>query len=174
MKSALLIVDVQNGVFNAPRRPHEADAVVERIAELIAAERHRESLIVAIQHETRGLVEPGTWEWQVVGNLRIRSGDTFVSKSTPDAFLGTDLERVLLAHGVETVMICGYASDMCIDRTAYRAAGLGFQVVVVGDAHTTRDKTYLDAKRIREHHNFILSLHPAVRVVDHAELLARI
>ena len=173
MRTALLVVDVQNGVFNAPRRPHEADAVVERITELVAAERLRESLIVAIQHEARGLVEPGTWEWQVVGNLRLRSGDTYVGKSSPDAFLGTDLERVLVAHGVETVMICGYASDMCIDRTAFRAASLGFRVVVVGDAHTTRDKTYLDARRIREHHNFILSLHPSVRVLDHAELLAR-
>lgn len=172
MKSALLVVDVQNGVFHAPRRPYDADRVVERIAELIAAERQRRGLVVAIQHEARGLAEPGSWEWQLIDALDIRTGDLIVRKSSFDAFLGTELEHELHARGIETVAICGYASDMCIDRTAFRAAGIGFQVTVVADAHTTRDKPYLDAKRIREHHNFILSQHPAISVLDYAEILA--
>jgi len=64
--------------------------------------------------------------------------------------------------GIERLVVMGYASEICVDSTVRRAVGLGYEVVLVADGHTTHDKPHLDAERIRQHHNCTLGLSPAV------------
>ncbi|WP_256672324.1 isochorismatase family protein [Pseudomonas sp. ANT_J12] len=84
------------------------------------------------------------------------SADYFVRKTTPDSFLKTDLESVLVESGSSHLVVCGYATEFCIDTTVRRAAALGYDVTVVSDAHTTHDKAHADAAQIIAHHNATL------------------
>lgn len=80
-----------------------------------------------------------------------------VGKRTPDSFLNTELGSILEQHDVKHVVVCGYASEFCVDTTVRRAAANGYSVTLAADAHTTHDKPHAIAATIREHHNQTLS-----------------
>jgi nicotinamidase-related amidase len=57
-----------------------------------------------------------------------------VTKRHHGAFARTELESLLKAHGVETVVICGVSTSVGVESTARQGTGLGFAFVVVEDA----------------------------------------
>ncbi|SMF31498.1 cysteine hydrolase family protein [Pseudogulbenkiania subflava] len=157
MKTALLIIDVQRGLFDDEPRPYEADAVVERINTLAGRTRAHGVPVVFIQHErASGNLAHGTESWQLERHLRTVPGDHFIRKTTPDSFLRTPLQALLEQHQINHVVICGYASEFCVDTTTRRAAALGYAVTLASDAHTTHDKAHASAAAIREHENATL------------------
>ncbi|HYD81071.1 MAG TPA: cysteine hydrolase family protein [Paucimonas sp.] len=158
MTTALIIIDVQRGLFDDEPRPYEADAVVGRINALAERARASGAPVVFVQHErAEGMLQYGSESWQLERNLIVKEGDVFVRKSTPDSFLGTPLAELLAARGAKRLVICGYASEFCVDTTTRRAAALGFPVLLAADAHTTHDKEHAGGRQIREHHNITLA-----------------
>ncbi|MCV2369477.1 cysteine hydrolase family protein [Roseateles oligotrophus] len=156
-KSALLIIDVQRGLFDAEPRPFEADAVVARINALAAKARAAGAPIIFIQHEREAsALTHGSDGWALERGLVVMTGDQLLRKTTPDSFLRTDLLALLQGFGCEHVVICGYATEFCVDTTTRRAAALGFSVTLAADAHTTHDKAHASAAQIRAHHNATL------------------
>ena len=158
MKSAVLIIDVQNSLFEPAPRPFEADEVVEQINKVISWARSNKHPIIFIQHEQNNTeIEYESTGWQLVSRLNQEASDYFVRKTTPDSFLKTNLHELLIELEVEHLIICGYATEFCVDTTTRRAAGLGYSVDLVSDAHTTHDKSHATGNKIREHHNNTLS-----------------
>ncbi|KGX03734.1 isochorismatase family protein [Burkholderia pseudomallei MSHR640] len=102
-------------------------------------------------------VVPGTPGWRLHAELTCADADWRIRKRASDAFHGTPLAAQLAAHGVDAVVICGYASEFCVDSAARRAALLGYRTTVVSDLHTTNDRAHLSAVQIVAHHNFIWS-----------------
>jgi nicotinamidase-related amidase len=157
MKSALLVIDVQRGLFDPDPRPLEADQVVDRINRLTDRARRANVPVVFIQHEYRsGNLEYGSDSWQLERRLVVHEEDTRLRKTTPDSFLRTELGPLLERWQTGQVVICGYASEFCVDTTVRRAAALGYRVTLVADAHTTHDKAHATARQIREHENATL------------------
>jgi nicotinamidase-related amidase len=163
MKTALLIVDVQRGLFESMPPPHEAVAVLERINLLSSTARQAGVPVVFAQHERDGSpLQYGAEKWELDKRLVIEARDVVLRKTTPDVFLRSDLLAHLAAWGTEELVICGYATEICVDTTARRASALGFAVRLVSDAHTTHDRQHATATQIRIHHNATL---PSVGVV---------
>ncbi len=160
MKSALLIIDVQSGLFFSEPRPYEADDVIQRINELSSLARANLMPVIHIQHEVESgnFMTYGSDSWQLPSALDVKSLDFKVRKTTPDSFLNTDLNEILTAHNITNVMICGYSTEFCVDTTTRRAAALGYSVQLISDAHTSRDKAHATADQIRKHHNAILPM----------------
>jgi nicotinamidase-related amidase len=157
MKKALLIIDVQQGLFDDAPRPFEADAVLDRINALTAKARAAGSPVVWIQHERpEGFLAHESESWQLQSRLVTAPGDKRLRKTTPDSFLRTPLQEWFTQWGTQQVVICGYASEFCVDTTTRRAAAQGFAVVLAADAHTTHDKDHASAAQIRTHHNTTL------------------
>ncbi len=157
MRQALLIIDVQRGLFDAAPRPFEADLVVGRINALTARARDAGVPVFLIQHENAGELQHGSGNWQLEPNLAVSASDTTIRKTTPDSFLGTGLQDLLTQHGIEQLVICGYACEFCVDTTVRRAAALGYPVILAADAHTTHDKAHATGAQIRAHHNATLT-----------------
>lgn len=155
MKSALLVIDVQQALFDETPRPFEADAVVERINTLTARARAAGVPVVFVQHEASDL-EYNSAGWQLQPGLQVEECDAKLRKTTPDSFLRTELEALLASWQTEHVVICGYASEFCVDTTTRRAAALGYPVTLVSDAHTTHDKPHATGEQIRRHENATL------------------
>lgn len=160
MNLALLVIDVQRGLFEPQPPPADADAVVERINTLSAKAREAGMPVVFVQHERAGDLDAESPGWALHPGLQVAEGDYRVRKATPDSFLRTGLDEVLSFCGVEGVVLCGYATEFCVDTTARSAAAHGYHVVLAADAHTTHDKAHADAAQIRAHHNATL---PAIR-----------
>jgi len=176
MSTALLIIDVQRGLFDESPPPLERDAVVARIDALAERARAAGSAVVFVQHErAEGRLAFGSDSWQLVADLKVEASDHKVRKTTPDSFLRTDLAAVLEGLEVSQLVICGYASEYCIDTTTRRALGLGYPVQLVADAHTTHDKDHASAAQIRAHHNATLpdltSFGPRARAVLAVEVV---
>src|SRR5260370_40213917 len=87
-KTALLVVDVQNGVVEgAPRR----DAVVANIGSLVEKARQEEVPVVWVQHTDKGLGR-GSDEWRIVSELAPDEAEPLVEKSYGDSFEDTPPE----------------------------------------------------------------------------------
>jgi nicotinamidase-related amidase len=173
MSVALLVIDVQEALFTP--KPALADPVVARINALAARARQAGVPVFFIQHETKA--EPlrqGSPGWALYHGLEFKQGDQTVFKTTPDSYLGTGLDERLRQAGVATVVICGYATEFCVDTTTRRSAALGYDVMLVADGHTTHDKAHADAAQIVAHHNATLpditSFGPKIRAVPAAEV----
>jgi nicotinamidase-related amidase/predicted O-methyltransferase YrrM len=157
MKSALIVIDVQHGLFENEPRPHEADEVVDRINALVARARGAGVPVFFVQHERQsGFLEFGSASWALQHRLDVQPSDFLIRKTTPDSFLRTELGTTLESLGVGRLAICGYATEFCVDTTTRRAAALSYEVVLASDAHTTHDKAHASAEQIRTHHNATL------------------
>lgn len=158
MKTALLVIDLQTGLFAEEPPPSEADAVIERINALAERARAQGDPVIFVQHE-----EPGTaWAfgaagWDLDPRVKVCDSDLRLRKTTLDSFLDSPLQSMLAAHDVDRLTVCGYATEFCVDTTVRRAAALGYSVTLVSDGHTTQDKPYLSAALIRRHHNETLA-----------------
>ena len=166
MKSAVLVVDVQTKVFDTEPKPFEAEEVVKRINHVTKKARAAEIPVVLVQHEVQGYLEYKSDGWKLQKNLIVEDNDIRVRKTSGDSFLRTNLEEILKSLEINNLIICGYASEFCIDNTTRRATGLGYTVQLVSDAHTTHDKEHLPAKKIREHHNITLSMGPTITAIQ--------
>jgi nicotinamidase-related amidase len=157
VSTALLVIDVQRALFDPEPRPFEADAVVERINTLTARARAADVPVVFVQHETpSGPLALGSDGWKLQANLKVEPRDAVVRKATPDAFLRTQLPELLGQWNIDHVVVCGCASECCVDSTVRRAAALGYAVTLVSDAHTTHDFPHATGEQIRTHENVVL------------------
>ncbi|QSX39546.1 cysteine hydrolase family protein [Shewanella cyperi] len=157
MTKALLVIDVQKLLFENGNPPHEAHAVIDRINSLSQQARDSDMPVIFIQHEQEGTpIARDSDGWQLATGLVAEEDDFRVGKSTPDSFNGTGLKSLLDELDVTELVICGYASEFCVDTTVRRALALGYPVTLVTDAHTTANKPHLDAASIIAHHNATL------------------
>lgn len=165
MKSAVLVLDVQTKMFTDHPRPFEADEVVKRINDVTTKARESGIPVLFIQTEVQGYLDYDSEGWSLERNLILGKNDLYIRKTTGDSFLRTELEDTLKSLNISDLIICGYATEFCIDNTTRRATGLGYTVQLVSDAHTTHDKEHLSAEVIRNHHNITLSMGPTITAV---------
>jgi nicotinamidase-related amidase len=135
--TALLVVDVQNGVVAGA---HERDAVVANIASLVEQARRERVPVVWVQHSDDGLAR-GSEDWRIVPELSPGDAEPLVEKSYGDSFEATTLETVLSGLGVGRLVVVGAETDACIRSTLHGALVRGYDATLVGDAHTTGDQT---------------------------------
>ncbi len=133
--SALLVIDVQNGVV---RQAHDRDAVVAAVATLVDKARAADVPVIWVQHSDDDL-PPGSEDWRFVPELVRRDAEPLVPKSYGDSFEDTDLESLLAARGVGRLFVSGAQTDACIRSTLHGAIARGYDATLVADAHTTED-----------------------------------
>ena len=157
MKSALLIIDVQQALCTGEWAAFDINPVVDRINELAAKARSAGAPVLFIQHEeTQGALQLGSKGWQLYERLAVNPNDIRIRKSASDSFHETELHALLQARGVGELVVCGLQSEFCVDSTVRRALSLGFPVVLVSNAHSTMDNGVLSAAQISAHHNATL------------------
>lgn len=135
--TALLVIDVQNGVVASS--PNRAE-VIANINSLVDKARAEDVPVVWIQHSDEGLVE-GSDEWQYVPELARRDDEPLVHKHYGDSFEDTDLESILAGRAVGHLVVTGAQTDACIRSTLHGAIVRGYDATLVADAHTTEDLT---------------------------------
>ncbi|MBZ6173407.1 cysteine hydrolase [Streptomyces olivaceus] len=140
-RTALLVIDVQNGVLAGA---HDRDGVIANIDTLVGRARAADVPVVWVQHADDELVRD-TEPWQYVPELVRRDDEPLVHKSYGDSFEDTTLEDVLAERGVGRVVVTGAQTDMCVRSTLHGAFVRGYDVTLVGDAHTTEDLTQFGA-----------------------------
>ena len=133
--AALLVIDVQNGVVAGA---HDRDGVIANINTLVSKARAEEVPVVWVQHADDQLPRDSE-SWQYVPELVRRDSEPLVHKSYGDSFEDTELEALLAERGVGRLIVTGAQTDACVRSTLHGAFVRGYDVTLVGDAHTTED-----------------------------------
>ena len=135
--TALLVVDVQNGVVAGA---HARDAVVANVGRLVEKARRELVAVIWVQHTDEQLVSGGE-AWRIVPELAPHDDEPLIAKRFGDSFEDTDLETVLSGLGVGRLVVVGAQTDACIRSTLHGALVRGYDAILVSDAHTTDDHT---------------------------------
>lgn len=157
-KLALLNIDLQNVfVEGSPIAAPDGLAVLERVNRLSAACRKAGVLVIHTAHVTRpdgsnlgvmaeiippvreGLINRGSSWAALHPRLEVQASDIVLEKPRFGAFHGTDLELILRARGVDSLILTGLTTIVCVDTTAREAAVRDFRVFVTSDGTATPD-----------------------------------
>jgi len=162
-KTALVVVDMQNG-FMLPEVGHApcamAHEIVPNINRLAAAVRSTGGTVIWIQtaytDETLtswstlyGMVGPkgtdkrrrslsvGGKGYELFAGLKVEPADLIVEKKRYSAFIqgSSNIEEVLRARGLDTLLITGTVTNVCCESTARDAMMRNFRTIMVTDAN---------------------------------------
>jgi nicotinamidase-related amidase len=137
LNTALLVIDVQNGVVKGA---YERNLVVANVSSLIEKARLERVPVVWVQHSSEQLPR-GSNDWQIVAELTRNDAEPLIEKLYGDAFENTNLETVLSRFGIGRLIVVGAETDACIRSTLHGAFVRGYDATLVSDAHTTGDHT---------------------------------
>jgi nicotinamidase-related amidase len=141
MSRALLVIDVQNEYFTGKLPITHPPGSLANILRAMDAAHEAGVQVILIQHtapqpETT-VFRRGSPEWELHPEIARRAHQVLIHKTLPGSFTGTELESWLRTHGVDSVAIAGYMTQMCCDTTARQAMHLGFKVEFLSDATGT-------------------------------------
>ena len=158
-RAAFLLIDMQNGFIDgaSPLCIAGAAATVPTCAHALAAAREHG---LAVFHVRRAYAADGSdveavrWEAWAEGGRPLSSadpmslacpselapapGEPVVVKPSWSAFFGTDLDALLRARGIGTLVLAGTTTPNCVRSTAYDGLARGFNVAVLRDATSSR------------------------------------
>ncbi|KKW81984.1 isochorismatase [Acinetobacter sp. AG1] len=159
-KLALLVIDMQNGLFKGNVNPHNVQLILSNINRLIEHQRLNEMPIIFIRHvgERGTPLDPECLNTQLIDDLQFDPlKDLVIEKKYPSCFKNTFLKELLDKLFVDEVLITGMKTEYCIDTTVRIASEYGYKVVLASDAHTTFDSAILNAGEMISYHNQILN-----------------
>ncbi|WP_044337130.1 cysteine hydrolase family protein [Rossellomorea aquimaris] len=158
MKTALLIIDVQNGMFTVNPPVCKGNALLKRIKRALGFAKNKNIPIIYVQHSgpKDSPLEKGTMGWNFHEDISPADGDIIVHKDTPDSFYRTNLQQKLRELNIDHLVLTGIQTEACIDTTCRRGFSLDFKITILTDAHSTFDKKEISAAQIISHHNEVL------------------
>jgi len=143
-KTALIVIDLQNGIVSLPL-VHPVTEVVSNARALADAFRSHALPVVLVNvagvapgrtEEPRRMISfPAEWT-DLLPELNQQPTDHTITKYTPGAFPKTGLEEHLRALGVTQVVLAGIATSIGVESTARQAYEIGFHVTLASDAMT--------------------------------------
>jgi len=144
MKSALLLIDIQNDYFENGTNLLVNSLQAAKNAELILKKFRAKGLpVVHIQHIANRHIAtfflPNTSGAEIHKIVKPLSTEKIIVKHSPNSFIGTELYEYLKTLQVEKLVICGMMTHMCVDATVRAAKDFGFSSVLIQDACATKD-----------------------------------
>jgi len=135
-RTALLVIDVQQGLFRKATPIYRAEALLENINTLVEQAHHFGVPVVYIQHSDKLALKKDSDDWQLHPALQLQNIDDIVHKQHGNAFEETNLSKILDARGVGKLVVTGLVTHGCVRATCLGARKLGYHVTLVSDAHS--------------------------------------
>ncbi len=134
--TALLLIDVQKGMFNKKIPAYGGTEVLANINALIEKAHAAGAPVFVIQHAGESIFVEGTEEWELHPGMHFSAGDQVIAKHKPDSFLGTPLQDHLKSKGITHVVTAGFVTHGCVKATSLGAVSRGWFPSFVGAAQT--------------------------------------
>ena len=142
IKTALLIIDIQNDYFEGGRKTLNNADKASLNAKLILEKCRLENIpVIHIQHinnrEGATFFIADTEGIYIHDNVKPLAEEKVIVKHWPNSFRETELLSYLQSLDIEGLIVCGMMTHMCIDTTVRAAKDLGFINLLIGDACAT-------------------------------------
>jgi nicotinamidase-related amidase len=151
--TALVLIDLQQGIVSRPGAPRPGVEVIRNAIRLAEKFRERGAVIalvrVSFSADRKDAVNtkvdapfqmsgplPPNWT-EILPELGPREGDLVITKRQWGAFYGTDLDLHLRRRGVQTIVLGGIATNFGVESTARDAFERAYQLIFVEDAMTS-------------------------------------
>lgn len=133
LKSALLIIDVQNANFPT----YNQDDFLANINNLRTKAYNAGQPVIYIQHCGRGDWEINTSTWQINGFVAPNDDDYVVYKTQVDGFTSEEFKNLIEELNVYKLIFTGTKTDLCIEQTIKSGYKEGYHLVLIEDGHST-------------------------------------
>ncbi len=149
MSRALLIIDIQRDYFPGGAFPLvDPDQAAAAARVVLDKFRAADEPVIHVQHLSSepdaSFMVPGTAGVQIHPLVAPVEGEPVITKAFPNSFRETNLDAVLEAGGIDSLVVAGMMTSMCVDATVRAAADRGLDVVVVSDACAAPDLKFHD------------------------------
>lgn len=159
-KTALVVIDLQDGIVNRDLNPYTGKEVVSNTNKLIDVVKEKGGFVVLVRVSTtdgkdmpnpktdlsgNNFVRPEGWD-EYIPELKGIDKAHYITKRQWGAFYGTDLDLQLRRRGIENIILCGISTGIGVDTTAREAYQRGYNQIFVEDAMTALSK---------EEHDFV-------------------
>ena len=149
--TALLVIDVQIGLFKKTLPVYQAADILANINALIFRARAAGIPVIYIQHCNDSFLLKDTPDWHLHPDLcPPTAGDLRIYKRHGSAFEDTPLEKELEARGVGALVVCGLVTHGCVRAACQDALALGYRLTLAADGHSSFSK---DAARLIDEWN---------------------
>jgi nicotinamidase-related amidase len=148
--TALLVIDVQQGLFRKSTPIYKADELLENINLLVDRAHGAGAPVFYIQHSDNRTLVKGSQDWQLHRGLQPQRMDSIIHKQHGNAFEDTNLDTLLKSKNITHLVIAGLVTHGCVKATCLGARQLGYNVILVTDGHSSYSK---DAGRLIEEWN---------------------
>ena len=166
-RSALLLIDIQEFYFPGGRSPlAEPEKAAQNAARLLVHFREEKLPVIHVRHNS----EPGGMISNIVKPL---PQEMIFSKDAVNCFAGTSLLDSLRSNRIDTLVICGMQTHMCVEAATRAASDYGFKCILIHDACATKDLKYSDRliKAEDVHYSTLVTLKNYATVVSVSEFL---
>jgi nicotinamidase-related amidase len=179
MKTALIIIDIQNDYFPGGKMELEGSLQASLKAKEVLTYFRKENLpVIHIQHFSirpgAAFFIPDTQGVEIHENVTPLAGEILIKKNYPNSFRDTTLLDHLKKEGIENLVITGMMTHMCVDATTRAAFDFGFTCTVLQDACATRtlklDDKIIPAEYV--HNAFLSALNSTYAKVIKADELS--
>ncbi|HEV8391885.1 MAG TPA: cysteine hydrolase family protein, partial [Dongiaceae bacterium] len=151
-KTALLLIDIQQGMFGPDEICHAPEKMLANASQLLNRARAAGVPVFYVQHceEAGAPLAHRSAGWQIHPQVAPRAGEPVTEKWACSSFYNTELDSRLRIAGIGRLVIAGLQTELCIDTACRVAQSLGYAVTLAADAHSTFDNSVLDARKIIE------------------------
>ena len=168
-KTALVVIDLQKGIVGRPCQPYDSNLVVKNASSIARAFRKNQMPVFLVRvtpsadmkDRLKPIIDPSAQtfsagnspDWaEIIPELGPEPGDFVITKRQWGAFYGTDLDLQLRRRNIDTIVLCGIATNFGVESTARFAYEYGYQQIFAEDAMSGRSK--------EEHDNTIKNIFP--------------
>jgi nicotinamidase-related amidase len=176
MKTALLIIDVQNDYFKGGTMTLVgAEEASENIRQILQRCRATEIPVIHIRHIATSpnatFFLPNTNGAEIHQNVKPLASEKVIVKHYPNSFRETELLNYLKGKSITNLIVCGMMTHMCVDATVRAAKDFGFTIQLIEDACATRELEINGRKLNAEdvHNSFLAALNYAYATVMTAQ-----
>lgn len=144
MKTALIVIDIQNDYFDKGTMPLVGADPASHNAKLILERFRADGLpIIHVQHIASSPAAtfflPNTTGVEIHDHVKPLREEMVIVKHYPNSFRETELLDYLKGRNITDLVICGMMTHMCVDATARAAKDYGFTITLIGDACATKE-----------------------------------
>ena len=154
-KTAVVVIDLQNGITSIKTEPYPSDIVIKNAARIIDEARKKgmpvflvnvtpsldlkDALHPISETSFRSARYDPCWS-KLVPELNVQSSDFLITKHQWGAFYGTELDLQLRRRRIDTIILCGIATNFGVESTARFAFEFGYNQIFASDAMSARSK----------------------------------
>jgi nicotinamidase-related amidase len=169
-KTALIVIDVQVGLFRMKRPIYKEEELLENIKKVTEKARKAGIQVIYIQHANKSILVKDTEAYNIHPSLNPQKEDPRYHKTVGSAFEETSLHEDLQKNGIKTLVLTGLMTNACINKNSRAAKKLGYNVILVSDAHSRDAKEEEKGREIVEKYNKQLEKEGIVKLMTTKEV----